>query len=78
MELHRRGTLVEQNCPKCGSDKVTNDQCLKCGIVISKFLQISQNSAEPVSYVAASQAHKEYSYTISKDHIDYAEAPFER
>jgi hypothetical protein len=65
--------LDGQNCPKCGSDQVVNGQCLKCGIVISKFLSAGQLSPEPVSYVAPSQAHKEYSYTISKDHIDYAE-----
>lgn len=26
-------------CPKCDSDNVLNDQCLKCGIVVSKYLK---------------------------------------
>lgn len=59
-----------QNCPKCGSDQVLNDQCLKCGIVISKFAKSSQ----PVSFVAPShQSYKEHSYTISKDTLLYNE-----
>jgi hypothetical protein len=64
------GTLGGQNCPKCGSDQVLNDQCLKCGIVISKFAKRSQ----PVSFVAPSrQSHKEHSYTISKETLQYEE-----
>lgn len=37
-------------CPKCGSDQILNDQCVKCGIVISKY---HASSAAPVSFVAA-------------------------
>ena len=37
-------------CPKCGSDQILNDQCVKCGIVISKY---RAPGAEPVSFVAA-------------------------
>jgi transcription initiation factor TFIIIB Brf1 subunit/transcription initiation factor TFIIB len=60
--------LGGQNCPKCGSDQVLNDQCLKCGIVISKF----QKASQPVSFVAPSrQSHKEHSYTISKETLQY-------
>lgn len=59
-----------QNCPKCGSDQILNDQCLKCGIVISKFAKASQ----PVSFVAPSrQSHKEHSYTISRETLQYEE-----
>lgn len=62
------GTLGAQICPKCGSDQVLNDQCLKCGIVISKYTKSSQ----PVSFVAPSrQSHKEHSYTISKETLEY-------
>lgn len=58
------------NCPKCGSDQVLNDQCFKCGIVISKF----QKASQPVSFVAPSRhSHKEHSYTISKETIQYQE-----
>jgi hypothetical protein len=65
------GDLDGQNCPKCGADQVMNDQCLKCGIIVSKFLLVTQTSA--VSFVASPTSHKEYSYTISKDHINYEE-----
>jgi hypothetical protein len=64
--------LGGQNCPKCGSDQVANDQCFKCGIVISKFLDASQTS-QPVSFVATSHSHKEYSYSVSKAHVEYQE-----
>jgi hypothetical protein len=60
--------LGAQNCPKCGSDQVLNDQCLKCGIVISKFAKSSQ----PVSFVAPSRhSYKEHSYTISNETLQY-------
>jgi hypothetical protein len=62
--------LGGQNCPKCGSDQILNDQCLKCGIVVSKFNKESQ----PVSFVAPSrQSYKEHSYTISKETLQYEE-----
>jgi hypothetical protein len=62
--------LGGQICPKCGSDQVLNDQCLKCGIVVSKFHKASQ----PVSFVAPSRhSHKEHSYTISKETLQYEE-----
>ncbi len=63
--------MAGQNCPKCGSDQVSNDQCFKCGIVVSKYLSAGQSSSQPISFVATSQSHKEYSYTINKDHIEY-------
>lgn len=58
-----------QNCPKCGSNQVLNDQCLKCGIVVSKFTKTSQ----PVSFVAPTsrQSYKEHSYSISKETLEY-------
>jgi len=61
--------LDGQNCPKCGSNQVLNDQCLKCGIVVSKFTKSSQ----PVSFVAPTsrQSYKEHSYSISKETLEY-------
>jgi hypothetical protein len=62
--------LGSETCPKCGSDQVLSDQCLNCGIVISKF----QKGAQPVSFVAPSRhSHKEHSYTISKETLQYEE-----
>jgi hypothetical protein len=44
------GMIGGSPCPKCGSDQILNDQCVKCGIVISKY---RAPGAEPVSFVAA-------------------------
>lgn len=40
-------------CPRCGSDQVLNDQCVKCGIVISKYRPERTQPSTPVSFVAA-------------------------
>ncbi|HSP06711.1 MAG TPA: hypothetical protein VLR94_06005 [Acidobacteriota bacterium] len=41
-------------CPKCGSDQILNDQCLKCGIVVSRYRASGPAAgASPVSFVAA-------------------------
>lgn len=37
-------------CPKCGSDRLDGDNCLECGVIISKYLSIEErngNDAEP-------------------------------
>jgi hypothetical protein len=39
-------------CPKCGSNQILNDECLKCGIIISKFLKPAPVSNAPLSFVA--------------------------
>lgn len=39
-------------CPKCGSDQVVNDECLKCGILVSKAHITTSTGMKPVSYVA--------------------------
>jgi hypothetical protein len=45
---------------------------MKCGIVVSKFLKSTQASGSPVSFISPQQqSHQEYSYTISKDAIQY-------
>jgi hypothetical protein len=33
-------------CPKCNSDNVLNDQCLKCGIVVSKYMKQMEEMEE--------------------------------
>ena len=40
-------------CPKCGSDQVLNDECLKCGVLVSKAHSTTSTSMKPISYVAA-------------------------
>lgn len=38
--LHSIGSFYSiMQCPKCRSDQVLNDECLKCGVVISKYLK---------------------------------------
>jgi hypothetical protein len=39
-------------CPKCGSNRILNDECLGCGIIISKFQRAEKNASSPVSFVA--------------------------
>jgi hypothetical protein len=39
-------------CPKCGSDQVLNDECLKCGVLVSKAHSTTSTSMKPISYVA--------------------------
>jgi len=44
-------TTVHASCPKCGSEQVEADECLSCGIIISKYqerqkaIQLEQESA---------------------------------
>jgi hypothetical protein len=35
-------------CPKCGSDQIRNDECLKCGVLISRVPRRS-NPSDPLS-----------------------------
>lgn len=36
---------MSSTCPKCGSGQIANDQCMKCGIVISKHRTDQSSSA---------------------------------
>ena len=38
-------------CPKCGSDQIVNDECLKCGVLVSKAHTTTSTSLKPISYV---------------------------
>jgi predicted nucleic-acid-binding Zn-ribbon protein len=31
-------------CPKCGSEKINNDECLDCGIYVSRYLESRENN----------------------------------
>lgn len=31
--------MPESFCPRCGSNQVSNDECLQCGVIISRFLE---------------------------------------
>ena len=39
-------------CPKCGSDQILNDECLKCGVLVSRAHLTTSTSMKPISYVA--------------------------
>ena len=59
-------------CPKCGSNQVLNDQCLKCGIIVSKFRANAPAAGSPVSFVANTaepRKPQEYSYTLPESVI---------
>src|SRR3990172_7097979 len=60
---------MDSHCPKCGSSQILNDECLKCGVIISKAHSASppqQGGTKPVSYVAppaqASSAPASYTW----------------
>ena len=68
-------------CPKCGSDQVLNDQCLKCGIVVSRYRSAgssggaptgSTGATAPVSFVAAPSPNQlpDPGYTIPASVIE--------
>lgn len=45
-------TMATIRCPKCGSDQVLNDECLKCGVLVSRAHITTSTSIKPISYVA--------------------------
>lgn len=69
-------------CPKCGSDQVLNDQCLKCGIVVSRYRAAGSSGGapsgsaaggtSPVSFVAAPAPNQlpDSGYTIPASIIE--------
>jgi hypothetical protein len=50
-------SITNRSCPKCGSIQILNDECLGCGLLLSKFQSISQtkDGASGISYVAPAQ-----------------------
>ncbi len=45
-------TRMTSRCPKCGSDQILNDECLKCGVLVSKAHITTSTNIKPISYVA--------------------------
>ncbi|MBN2362275.1 MAG: tetratricopeptide repeat protein [Deltaproteobacteria bacterium] len=43
-----------RTCPKCGFDKVTGEECPRCGIIINKFLQPGERSEHSARQTAQS------------------------
>lgn len=39
------------SCPKCGSTQILQDECLSCGVILSKIRSASDTSSAPISYV---------------------------
>jgi len=44
--------MATTRCPKCGSDQILNDECLKCGVLVSRAHVTTSTSMKPISYVA--------------------------
>jgi hypothetical protein len=45
--------MTHNRCPKCGSDQVLNDECLKCGVLVSKAQHLTSSTGmKPISYVS--------------------------
>jgi hypothetical protein len=42
---------MSNRCPQCGSDQILNDECLKCGVLISKAHITTSAGIKPISYV---------------------------
>lgn len=42
---------MTNRCPKCGSDQILNDECLKCGVLVSKAHITTSTGMKPISYV---------------------------
>src|ERR671937_1474761 len=47
---------MAQACPKCGSTKIEGDECLHCGIYISKYLAYLAKRAAPATPAGATAA----------------------
>lgn len=47
--LDKRADAARPTCPKCGSERLENDSCLSCGIVIPKYLAKQAAEAEQVA-----------------------------
>src|SRR5687767_3812138 len=43
---------MANRCPKCGSDQILNDECLQCGVLVSKAQITTSTNMKPISYVA--------------------------
>lgn len=62
METDSESAADNGTCPKCGSDRIKGDNCLGCGIIISKYLALqeeeqgSQGMAPAAASAAASQS----------------------
>ena len=53
---HDAAAQSENSCPKCGSNRIENDSCLDCGIILSKYRTIQADPAKhTVSNAHASQ-----------------------
>ena len=46
-------------CPKCGSEQILNDQCLKCGIIVSRY---RASSPRPMKLVAVRAYNVNFGY----------------
>ncbi len=65
-------------CPKCGSENIQSDECLDCGIYISKYTENQKNNA--VQIASNDETSKLTAYNESSGSNPYAtpEAPLEK
>jgi uncharacterized membrane protein len=59
-------------CPKCGSDRVEGDECLACGVIISRYLARQAQMAEEKASIYAPP-----SADVSPGNKEYADGEFE-
>ncbi|GGK69881.1 BPSS1780 family membrane protein [Amphritea balenae] len=57
-----------KSCPKCGSKRLKDDNCLGCGIIISKYLALQETDQHTISYEATPQPVTE---TVSSNDNPY-------
>ncbi len=54
-QVQQEETQQPEVCPKCGSTNIKDDECLDCGIYISKYTANLDHAPEPESTTADSQ-----------------------
>jgi len=54
-QVQQEETQQPEVCPKCGSTNIKDDECLDCGIYISKYTANLEHAPEPESTTADSQ-----------------------
>ena len=62
---------MSEKCPKCGSDRILNGQCLSCGIVVSKY--DPSRATAPVSFVAAQMKQAPKNLSVGETAARYVE-----
>ena len=70
-ETSEQSPPPQSSCPKCGSDNIQDDNCLECGIIISKYLARYEGQELPRSEATVSET------TVSNADTDEASNPYQ-